>query len=204
MEQKKNAIYKRWWFWVILVIVLICIPFAFNVFSSEETEVETTKVVHNKDAEEDEDDTLSEDDTSEDEGLTDSEDDDISSEDSDWDSDTSEESDPTAGMDYTTQNAFRSAVSYLEGSGFSKQGLIDQLSSEYGSGYTLQQATDAVQALEDAGLVDWNEQAVRSAEEYLEYSSFSRQGLIDQLSSEYGSQYTVAQATYAADQVGLK
>ena len=30
-----------------------------------------------------------------------------------------------------------------------------------------------------------------------------RQGLIDQLSSQYGDQYTVAQATYAANKVGL-
>lgn len=32
---------------------------------------------------------------------------------------------------------------------------------------------------------------------------FSRDRLIDQLSSDYGSQFTVEQATYAADQLGL-
>jgi hypothetical protein len=32
---------------------------------------------------------------------------------------------------------------------------------------------------------------------------FSRSGLIQQLSSKYGSGYTVAQATYAANHVGL-
>lgn len=44
-----------------------------------------------------------------------------------------EKEDPiTAGMDVATKNAYRSAQSYLDYKGFSKQGLIDQLSSEYG------------------------------------------------------------------------
>ena len=45
--------------------------------------------------------------------------------------------------------------------------------------------------------------AIHSAKEYLSMQGFSRQGLIDQLSSKYGDKYTVAQATYAANHVGL-
>jgi hypothetical protein len=97
------------------------------------------------------------------------------------------------------QNAIRSAESYLETSGFSRAGLIDQLSSEYGEGFSVEDATYAV----DHVTVDWNAEAVESAESYLEMSGFSRAGLIDQLSSEYGEQYTPEQAAYAADQVGL-
>ena len=52
-------------------------------------------------------------------------------------------------------------------------------------------------------LMDWNQQAVRSAKDYLSMTHFSRAGLIEQLSSPYGSGYTVAQATYAANNVGL-
>ena len=96
-------------------------------------------------------------------------------------------------------NALRSAESYLQFSAFSEQGLIDQLSSEYGEQYSVEDATWAVSQLD----VDWNEQAVRSAESYLEFSAFSRAGLIEQLSSPYGSQFTVEQATYAADALGL-
>jgi hypothetical protein len=96
-------------------------------------------------------------------------------------------------------NALRSAESYLDFSGFSRLGLIGQLSSEYGDGYTVEEATWAVDQLD----VDWNEQAVRAGESYLEFSGFSRQGLIDQLSSEYGDQFTVEQATFAADTLGL-
>ena len=84
-------------------------------------------------------------------------------------------------------------------SGFSRDGLIKQLSSPYGSGYTKADATFAVDHLN----VDWNQQAVRSAKDYLSMTHFSRAGLIEQLSSPYGSGYTVAQATYAANNVGL-
>lgn len=92
-------------------------------------------------------------------------------------------------------NARRSAQSYLEYSGFSRQGLIDQLSSEYGDQYPVEAATVAVDSLN----VDWNAEAVEAAESYLEFQAFSRQGLIDQLSSPYGHQFTVEQATYGAD-----
>ena len=97
------------------------------------------------------------------------------------------------------QNAVKSALSYLEFSGFSRQGLIDQLSSEYGDQYPVADATIAVESLD----VDWRAEAVQSANSYLEFSAFSCQGLIDQLSSDYGDQYTVEEATYAATQVGL-
>lgn len=103
------------------------------------------------------------------------------------------------GATLARQNALEEAQQYLDYSGFSWQGLIDQLSSQYGGQYDLADAEWAVDHLD----VDWKEQAVREAEAYLDYSSFSRQGLIDQLSSEYGGQFTVDQATYAADQVGL-
>jgi hypothetical protein len=83
-------------------------------------------------------------------------------------------------------------------SGFSRAGLIQQLSSSAGSGYAVEDATVAVDSLS----VDWNEQAVRSAKEYLEMSGFSCKGLINQLSSSAGSHYTVAQATYGAKQAG--
>ncbi|MGE0449245.1 MAG: Ltp family lipoprotein [Vicinamibacterales bacterium] len=43
---------------------------------------------------------------------------------------------------------------------------------------------------------------MRSASAYLRTSGFSRQGLIDQLSSEYGDNYTVEQSRYGATQAG--
>jgi len=105
-----------------------------------------------------------------------------------------------AGPTLTNQqkNAVRSAQSYLNLEGFSRQGLIDQLSSSAGDGYSVQDATIAVDSLN----VDWNAQAVRSAKAYLQLEAFSCSGLIQQLDSDAGDKYTVAQATYGAQQAG--
>jgi hypothetical protein len=46
------------------------------------------------------------------------------------------------------RNAVRSASAYLKMSGFSRQGLIDQLSSEYGDRFSVEDATVAVDSLE--------------------------------------------------------
>lgn len=102
---------------------------------------------------------------------------------------------------YTTaeKNAIGSAKDYLAFEGFSKAGLIHQLSSKYGSGYKHKDAVFAVAHIK----VNWNKQAVRSAKDYLAVEHFSRAGLIHQLSSKYGDQYTHAQAVYGVNHVGL-
>lgn len=94
------------------------------------------------------------------------------------------------------KHAVRSAKSYLSIQGFSRDGLIEQLSSPYGDGYDRVDATIAVDSLG----VDWNEQAVRSARQYLSIMGFSCSGLIEQLSSDAGDKYTLSQATYGAHQ----
>jgi Host cell surface-exposed lipoprotein len=92
------------------------------------------------------------------------------------------------------ENAIESAQSYLDLSGFSRQGLIDQLTSEYGEGFKKKDAVFAVNYLAP----NWRAEAVESAESYLEIGSFSLDGLIEQLESPYGDQYTHAQAVYGA------
>lgn len=96
------------------------------------------------------------------------------------------------------KNAVRSAKQYISMSGFSRDGLIQQLSSSAGNGYKVSDATVAVDSLS----IDWNKQAARSAKQYLDMSGFSCKGLIQQLSSSAGSKYTVSQATYGAQQAG--
>jgi Host cell surface-exposed lipoprotein len=95
------------------------------------------------------------------------------------------------------ENAVESAQDYLEYSGFSRKGLIQQLSSSAGEGFSTADATFAVDHVD----VNWNEEAVESAKDYLDYSSFSRDGLIGQLTSSAGEGFTLAQAHYAVDQV---
>ena len=101
----------------------------------------------------------------------------------------------------TSQNsALQSAQSYIAmGSGFSKAGLIQQLDSAYGEGFSEADATWAVNHL----TVDWYAQAVLSAKGYMAMGGFSRNSLINQLSSAYGEKFTRAQAIYAAKAVGL-
>lgn len=105
---------------------------------------------------------------------------------------------PAAALSGAAWQAARSAQVYLSMGGFSRQGLIDQLSSSYGDGYDVGSATQAVDSLS----VDWNDQAAQAAERYLSISGFSCSGLIDQLSSSYGDQFTRSQAQYGARAAG--
>jgi energy-converting hydrogenase Eha subunit A len=103
-----------------------------------------------------------------------------------------------SGMTAQQSNAVRSAKQYLSVQGFSRKGLIEQLSSDAGSGYEVVDATVAVDSLD----VDWNQQAVRSAKQYLNVQGFSCKGLVEQLASSAGSGFTADQAKYGAKQAG--
>lgn len=96
------------------------------------------------------------------------------------------------------KNAVRSAKQYLSMTGFSRAGLIEQLSSDAGDGYKVADATVAVDSLN----ADWNKQAERSAKQYLDMTGFSCKGLIQQLSSSAGDRYTKDQATHGARAAG--
>jgi hypothetical protein len=103
-------------------------------------------------------------------------------------------------MTVAQQQAVDSARSYLDmGSGFSARGLLNQLTSSAGEGFTQADAQFAIGRLNP----DWNAQAVESAKGYLQMGGFSRASLIDQLTSSAGEGFTSAQAVYAVNQVGL-
>jgi hypothetical protein len=93
------------------------------------------------------------------------------------------------------QDAVGAAKDYLEFTAFSKKGLIRQLSSDAGSGFSKKDATAAVESMD----VDWKEQAVKAAKQYRDTIHFSRKGLIQQLESDAGSAFTHDQAVYGAD-----
>lgn len=95
------------------------------------------------------------------------------------------------------QNAYRSAVSYLDLTGFSRSGLIGQLEFE---GFSAADAEFAIARLEAEGGVDWNAEAAESAASYLDLTSFSRAGLVDQLLFEG---FTQEQAEYGVSTTGL-
>ena len=98
------------------------------------------------------------------------------------------------------QQAVDAANGYLsQGQGFSEQGLIQQLTSSSGSGFTQAQAEYATNYLHP----DWDAQAVDAAKGYMQMGGFSQASLIQQLTSSAGSGFTQAQAEYAASKVGL-
>ena len=95
------------------------------------------------------------------------------------------------------ENALESAQRYVDMTGFSKKGLIRQLSSSAGEGFDRADATYAANHVD----VNWKDEAVEAAQSYLDVSSFSKDGLIQQLSSSAGSGFTRAQAQYAVGKV---
>ncbi len=99
------------------------------------------------------------------------------------------------------QNAFKTAKRLLQYMNFSRKALYEQLTSEKGNGYSPEEANYALDKLEAEGLVEWNEQAVRTAEIYLRVKPMTKDALIDLLSNQYGAGFTEEQAKYAADAV---
>lgn len=91
------------------------------------------------------------------------------------------------------RNAIEKAESYLDYTGFSKRGLIKQLEFDQ---FSTADATFAVEHLEATGGVNWNEQAVKKAKSYLDFTSFSPSGLVNQL--EFDG-FTPSEAQYGAD-----
>lgn len=97
-------------------------------------------------------------------------------------------------MSVNQENAIRSAENYLDTMPFSKTGLIKQLKFDK---YSNEDATFAVNNIK----VNYKEQAAKAAQHYLDTMSFSKSALIDQLKFDG---YTVDEATYGVSKVGLK
>lgn len=104
-------------------------------------------------------------------------------------------------MTTAQQQAVQAAQGYLNlGSGFSYESLFQQLTSSYGSGFSAANATFAIGYLRP----DWDQQAVEAAKGYLALGTgFSRDSLIQQLTSSDGDGFTQAQAEYAVGKAGL-
>ena len=93
------------------------------------------------------------------------------------------------------QNALKKAESYSRLMHMSKQGIYDQLTSEYGEKFP----ADAAQYAIDNLNVDYKANALEKAESYSKTMHMSKQGIYDQLTSEYGEKFTAEEAQYAVD-----
>jgi len=91
------------------------------------------------------------------------------------------------------KSALNKATMYANTMHMSKQGVYDQLVSEYGEKFSTaaaQYAIDNVQA-------DWNANALAKAKTYQDTMNMSPAAIHDQLTSEYGEKFTQAEADYA-------
>lgn len=93
------------------------------------------------------------------------------------------------------QNALKKAESYSKLMHMSKQGIYDQLTSEYGEKFP----ADAAQYAIDNLNVDYKANALEKANSYSKTMHMSKQGIYDQLTSEYGEKFTAEEAQYAVD-----
>jgi hypothetical protein len=102
-------------------------------------------------------------------------------------------------MTPTQQQAVEAAQQYLNGGeGFSAEGLLQQLTSSYGNGFSAPDAQFAINYLNP----NWDAQAVEAAQGYMTTEpGWSQSGLEQQLTSTYGSGFTQAQADYAVNKV---
>lgn len=98
---------------------------------------------------------------------------------------------PTTGQ----KNALKKAESYSSTMHMSKAGIYKQLTSEYGEGFTAEEAQYAIDNMK----ADWNANALAKAKSYQSTMSMSKSAIYKQLTSEYGEGFTAEEAQYAID-----
>ena len=98
---------------------------------------------------------------------------------------------PTVPAEY--KSALSQADSYANTMHLSKQGVYDQLTSQYGGKFSAAAAQYAI----DNVSADWNANALVSAKNYQSQQSLSPSAIHDQLTSAYGDKFTQAEADYA-------
>lgn len=196
--------YKLWWVWIIIsaffFLFLICLIGSSASSDTSSDSADTTQVSkdddNDSDNSKDDDDSDSNDtDTSDYDSNDDSTDtnDDSSSTTDDSSSDTnSDDSDSDATTDQ--QSALQQADYYANDANMSKSKIYDQLTSSYGGNFSSSDANYAINHLDD---VDWNQNALATAQKYVDDYHMSKSELYDQLTSSYGEQFTASQAQYA-------
>jgi hypothetical protein len=102
-----------------------------------------------------------------------------------------EDAEPAVSQEYL--NAVVKAQSYSDNMYMSKQGIYDQLTSEYGEGFSKAAAKYALKHIK----ADYKKNALVKAKSYYEDMNMSKNAVYDQLISKYGEQFTKKQAKYA-------
>ncbi len=93
------------------------------------------------------------------------------------------------------KNALKKALSYSQTMHMSKKGIYKQLISEYGEGFTEEAAQYAIDNVD----VDWNANALAKAKSYQSSMNMSKSAIYKQLTSSAGEDFTDEEAQYAID-----
>lgn len=93
------------------------------------------------------------------------------------------------------QNALKKAQNYSKTMHMSREGIYQQLISEYGEGFPKDAAEWALDHLD----ADYKYNALKKAENYSDTMYMSKEGIYDQLVSPYGEKFTKEEAQYAVD-----
>lgn len=91
------------------------------------------------------------------------------------------------------KSALNKAMTYAKTMHMSKQGVYDQLVSEYGEKFSAEAGQYAIDNMK----ADWNANALVKAKTYQDTMNMSPAAIHDQLTSEYGEKFTKAEADYA-------
>lgn len=94
-------------------------------------------------------------------------------------------------------SALKKATMYANTMHMSKQGIYDQLTSEYGEKFPAVAAQYAIDNME----ADWNGNALVKAKTYQNTMNMSLVAIHEQLISEYGEKFTKAEADYAIEHI---
>lgn len=114
--------------------------------------------------------------------------------------DTEESAKPTASSKSESkvpmehQAALKKAQSYARHMDMSEAGVREQLASSYGENFTPEAVTYAMEHLEG---IDWEANALAKAKSYQKDMAMSTESIREQLTSDYGEQFTSEQADYA-------
>ncbi|MDK6564966.1 Ltp family lipoprotein [Corynebacterium pyruviciproducens] len=173
--------YKKWWAWLIGIIVILALAGSCGGGESSENAMETDPVTSTTTQT-----------ASETEASSEAEEAATSSAPV---KETTQNQDTEADVPKEYKNALRSAKMYSDMMHMSKQGIYDQLTSEYADQFSPEAAQYAVDNLK----ADYNKNALESARTYEDTMAMSPDAIYDQLISEYGDKFTAEEAQYAVD-----
>lgn len=176
--KNKKPVYKRVWFWLIALIIVVS---ALGSGGNGESDVANNEVLQS-----DQDDTVST--SNEDVSVTENTSNSI---------EVTQENNVQNNISTEFNSALIKAKAYSDTMYMSKAGIYNQLTSEYGEKFSEEAAQYAIDNIN----TEWNENALNKAKVYSDTMYMSKAGIYDQLISEYGEKFTTEEAQYAIDNV---